>query len=338
MSLLKFKRQLALKACDLFQAHRWWSRLDRWQGLVTLNYHRIGDPTQTPIDSGVFSATPERFEEQLKYLKAECDVIRIADMADVLRQGSKRRCVLITFDDGYLDNYEVVYPALKQVGLPAVIFLTTGFLDQRLVSWWDEIAWMVRQSPREQLLLPESWHIESLNRSAENTEVAIRRLLRLAKSLGPESLTQFLNDIADAAGTGRAPRNAETAPWMTWDMVREMHTGGIEFGGHTVTHPVLSTCTLEQQRAEIEQSKIRIEQELGVAVTAFSYPVGQPWSFSADSARLAREARYQYGFSFFPGYSTYRSDRFDLRRVAMEPRVTLQELQAVVQMPRLFTR
>jgi len=338
MSLLKFKRQLALKACDLFQAHRWWSRLDRWQGLITLNYHRIGDRSQTSIDSGVFSATPERFEEQLNYLKAECDVIRVADIADVLTQGSKRRCVLITFDDGYVDNYEVVFPALKRVGLPAAIFLTTGFLDQRLVSWWDEIAWIVKQSTRDVLMLPESWQIEGLNRSADQAEVVIRRLLRLAKSLAPESLADFLNDIAEAAGTGRAPRNAETAPWMTWDMVREMHRGGIDFGGHTVTHPVLSTCTLDQQRLEIQQSKTRIEQELGVPVTAFSYPVGQPWSFTAESVRLAREARYQYGFSFFPGYSTYKSDRLDLRRVAMEPRVSLQELQAVVQMPRLFTR
>ena len=106
MSLLKFKRQLALQACDLFQVPRWWGQLDRWQGLVTLNYHRVGDVTQTAIDPGVFSATVEQFEAQLKYLKSDCDVIRGSDIADVLKAGSKRRCVLISFDDGYADRSE----------------------------------------------------------------------------------------------------------------------------------------------------------------------------------------------------------------------------------------
>lgn len=337
MSLLKYKRQLAIKACDLFQAHRWWSRLDHWQGIVTLNYHRIGDPNLTPIDPGVYSATAENFAEQLKYLKTECDVIGAGDIPEVLRQGSKRRCVLITFDDGYLDNYQVAYPILKQFGLPAVIFLTTGFLDDRLVSWWDEIAWIVKNSGRSELKLPDSWELEPLPLTNGHLQLSIHRLLRLAKLIPPSSLQKLLNDLAEAAGTGRAPQNSETAPWLTWDMVREMRRGGIDFGGHTITHPVLSACTLEQQREEIMVSKQRIEQELGELITVFSYPIGQPWSFNADSMSLAREAGYQYAFSFYPGYSTYRSDKFDMRRVAVEPRIQLQEIKAVVQMPRFFT-
>ena len=174
--------------------------------------------------------------------------------------------------------------------------------------------------------------------SPVQNESVIRRLLRLAKLLAPEQLTELLNDLAQAAGTGRAPRNDLTAPWMTWDMVREMHQAGIDFGAHTVTHPVLSKCTREQQTAEIQQSKSRIEQELGAPITAFSYPIGQPWSFTAESMRLTREAGFQYGFSFYPGFSTSQSDRFDLRRVAVEPGLKIQELRAITQMPRLFTR
>ena len=120
-------------------------------------------------------------------------------------------------------------------------------------------------------------------------------------------------------------------------MVREMRRGGIDFGGHTVTHPVLSTCTVEQQRDEIVVSKQRIEQELGEPITVFSYPIGQPWSFNDDSVRLVREAGYQYAFSFYPGYSTHGANKFDLRRVAIEPRIKLEEIKAVVQMPRFFT-
>ena len=338
MSHLKFKRQFALKACDLFQVPRWWGRLDRWHGLVTLNYHRVGDLGQSAIDSGVFSTTPEEFEAQLKYLKTDCDVVRVADIPDVLKQGSKRRCVLISFDDGYADNYEVVFPALKQAGLSAVIFLTTGFLDERSVAWWDEIAWIVKQSTRAGVSLPLIWKMESLTFSETSKDVVIRQLLRFAKTLAPGVLDGFLTDLSQASGTGRAPSNPITAPWLTWEMVREMHRAGIDFGGHTVTHPVLSRCTSAQQEFEIRQSKARIEQELGAPITAFSYPIGQRWSFTDESMRLAREAGYQYGFSFYPGYASASSDRFDLRRVSMQPGVGVRELRAAVQIPRLFTR
>ncbi len=338
MPLIKNKRQMALTACNLFQVHRWWGLQDRWQGLVTLNYHRIGDPAQTSLDSGVFSATAEQFEAQLKSLKADCDVIRVADMADVLRKGSKRRCVLLTFDDGYLDNYELAFPVLQQVGLSAVIFLATGFLDERLVAWWDEIAWMVKRTTQPVLSLPAAWQIESLDVSPDQRDSVCRRLLRLSKMLSPQELSQFLGDLGEALGTGRAPRDADTAPWMTWDMVREMHRGGIDFGGHTVTHPVLSKCTLDQQREEIQQSKARIEAELGTSITTFSYPIGQPWAFTGETMRLIREAGYHWGFSFYPGYATGESNPLDLQRVAMEPRISPQEIQAIVRTPTLFAR
>ncbi len=340
MGLIINKRKWALSACRLLQAHRWWGLLDRWNGLVVLNYHRIGDRAQTALDPGVFSATTEQFEAQLRCLKSDCDVIRVTDIADVLRRESKRRCVLITFDDGYRDNYELAFPILQQVGLPAVIFLATGFLDEGLIAWWDEIAWIVKRTTKPQLVFPLLWTvpIQTVPAAANNRGAVLHSLLRTAKSLTPQELRVFLETLAEVAGTGRAPRNAETAPWMTWDMVREMHRAGIEFGGHTVTHPVLAKCSVDQQWEEIRQSKARIEAELGSPITAFSYPIGQTWAMSDDTRRLVREVGYQWGFNFYAGYSTSASDPVDLCRVAMEPRIGLPELRATVRMPRLFAR
>lgn len=333
---MKNKRQLALNACHLLQAHRWWGHIAPWHGLVSLNYHRIGQAQNCPLDPELVSATPEQFEAQLRYLKLHFDVIRVGDIADVLRPGSRRRAVLITFDDGYLDNYEVAFPLLKQEGVPATIFLSTGFLDQRGVAWWDEIVWMVKQATGPTIELPAAWNLAHLDFSIKGLRSATNRLIRFAKTLTPLELTRFLDDLGSSVGTGRAPRDQTTASWMTWDMVREMSRAGIEFGGHTVNHPVLSRCTVDEQRHEIVQSKARIEAEIGQSITAFSYPTGQPWSFTDDTMRLVREAGFQWGFSYYSGFANHKSNPYDLQRVAIEPSVSLIEFQTILQIPGIF--
>lgn len=338
MPLITCKRRFALKACELLRADRWWSSLDHWRGLVTLNYHRFGNRDQSPIDRGVFSASAETFEGQIRYLKKNCDLIRLADVPDVIRDGSARRAVLLTIDDGYLDNYEIAYPILKQYGVPAVIFLATGFLDQPSVAWWDEISWIVRQSQGRNIYLPSHWQVEPLKIPQGDGTLIVNRLLRLVKTLTPLELSQLIEDLAERSHAGRAPVTAETAPWMTWDMVREMSAQGIEFGGHTVTHPVLSYCPIEQQRSEISGCKARIEQVLGNTITAFSYPVGMQTSFTDQTMRLVQEAGYHWAFGFYSGYSSYPASPFDLRRVAIHPGIGDAEFRLTVRIPRLFAR
>lgn len=332
------KRQLALSLCRLLQAPRWWGYVDRWQGLVTLNYHRIGLSHETPLDSGVYSASAEQFEAQLRYLKLHFDVIRVSDINDVLKEGSHRRAVLITFDDGYIDNYQLAYPVLKHTGVPAVIFLTTGFLDQRIVAWWDEIAWIIKRTTLAEFAVDPQWNVDPIDLRSNDRSVVTRQLLQVAKSLTTSELSEFLDHLSVRAVTGRAPHTPSTAPWMTWDMVREMSQSGIEFGGHTVHHPVLAKCSLEEQRYEIIESKRRIETEIGKPISAFSYPTGKRWSFTDDTKRIARDAGYQWGFAFDNGFTSYPSQALDLQRIAIDPQINLDEFQAIVQIPRIFAQ
>ena len=111
-------------------------------GLVALSYHRIAEPGSPPLDRGLWSATPPQFASQLQLLQREFDVISAAELEQVLEAGRGRH-VMITFDDGYRDNYEHAFPALRAAGLPATFFLSTGFLDDPKLTWWDEIAWML---------------------------------------------------------------------------------------------------------------------------------------------------------------------------------------------------
>ncbi len=176
-------------------------RAPAWSGVLVLNYHRIGHTANTPFFRDAISATPADFDRQLAFLARHADVIGGDELPHVLRTGRGRH-VMITFDDGYLDNYDLAFPLLARHGLPATFFICTGLLDTRGLAWWDEIAWMVRTSTRREL--PVSSWLEAPIPLAEDREPAIKSVIERFRSLPGEQTAAFLDHVAEATGTGRA--------------------------------------------------------------------------------------------------------------------------------------
>jgi peptidoglycan/xylan/chitin deacetylase (PgdA/CDA1 family) len=308
------------------------ARTPVWHGLTVFNYHRIGEPGDSPFDPGLFSATAEQFAAQVRFLTRNFDVIGIREL-DGWEQ-RRGRFVMITFDDGYLDNYEAAYPILRAYGAPGVFFLTSGFLDEDRIAWWDEISWMVQTSKRDRIAA-NPWTIGELMLSATDRQRVLDRLLRIYKSLPGRRTGEFLSFLAEALGTGRCP--AGQGQWMSWSQVREMRLNGMEFGGHTVTHPVLANLSRGEQEQEVRECRSRIEAELGRPISAFSYPVGQRDSFNATTQACLREAGYRWAFSYYGGFNrTADVNPFDLRRIAVESHTSAAMFRSVACLPRVF--
>jgi peptidoglycan/xylan/chitin deacetylase (PgdA/CDA1 family) len=311
-------------------------RAPAWSGVLVLNYHRIGHVASTPLFRDAMSATPADFDRQLAFLARNADVIGGNDLPHVLRAGRGRH-VMITFDDGYLDNYEIAFPLLTRHGLPATFFICTGLLDGRGLAWWDEISWTVRTSSRREI--PAGPWFETAVPLGEDREPAIKAVIERFRALPGDQTGAFLDHIAEAAGTGRAGAAIARNLWMTWDNVRELRNAGMTIGAHTVTHPILARLTAEKQREEIAGSRSRIAVELGEAPTLFAYPVGKPHTFNADSRDALRAAGFGYAFSFYGGHQPFAPvDRFDIRRTHVDWRTSMPVFQAMVTLPKLFAR
>jgi peptidoglycan/xylan/chitin deacetylase (PgdA/CDA1 family) len=324
------KKEILARALDVTGCGSLLRRIGPWRGLLVLNYHRIGNPAESPLDSGVFSASTDQFDRQLAWLKHNADVVHLRDLDRAL--SSRGRYVLITFDDGYADNHQLALPLLQKHSLPAAFFITTGFIDDRRIAWWDEIAWMVANATHHQLPARVGEPI-----AADTRDQATRHLLKTFKELPTDETPKFLDEIAQSTGSGRW---IGTDPWMTWDMVRDLHNAGHAIGAHTVTHPLLARSTPERQRDELQNSKARLETQLNTTVDAFSYPVGIPGSYSDDTIRLVQEAGFRWAFSFQGGFaSTGRptsTDPFRLPRVAMETGLSGPRFRALNTLPQLF--
>ena len=311
-------------------------QLKTWHGVLVINYHRIGKSSESLFDRELWSATPETFDAQVHFLKENYDIIGAGDL-DELAGKRRGRYVQITFDDGYRDNYECAYPILRSHGVSATFFLTTGFIDQPRLPWWDEIAWMVRASGRSGVEGTPGLSIQVVFDEPDR-EHAIHILLSVYKSLPGEATGAYLDFLAAATGSGRYDMTNMQEMWMTWDMVREMRQGGMWFGGHTVNHPVLANLPREQQGEEITGCKKRIEAELDEPMILFSYPVGGPQSFNDDTRACLREQGVKFSYSYYGGFRRSSDwDPYDIRRIAMESYVSPELFRAMVTLPQLFT-
>jgi peptidoglycan/xylan/chitin deacetylase (PgdA/CDA1 family) len=110
--------------------------------------------------------------------------------------------------------------------------------------------------------------------------------------------------------------NTETPRLMlSWEEVSEISRNGIQFGAHTVTHPILAKLTVEEARQEIIRSKRMIDDVLKGAVTAFAYPVGRRNDFTETTKALVEEAGFCCGLTMVFGSNDVETDLYEMRRI-----------------------
>lgn len=332
MALRISKRDLLAHTLDATGCARVLRAARPWNGVLIWNYHRIGDAASSVFDPHLFSATVEGFDRQVAFLKQNFDVIGLNELEQALHQ-PRGQFVMLTFDDGYRDNFELAFPILKSHGVPATFFIATGFLDRPRMPVWDELAWMLRTTTVKSLAANE-W----LPTSVCLADQPFRRLLAVYKSLGTELTEMYLDFLADALGTGRCPDSLASDQWMTWDMLREMQAGGMSFGGHTVNHPILANATADQQDWEVGECQRRLIDELGRPIDAFSYPNGKRGDFNEFTRAALRSHGYRWAFSYSGGHChPGHQDHFDLPRTAVETDIDLSLFRAKATLPQLFS-
>lgn len=271
------------------------------QSLVVLNYHRVQDQ-DTGLDDGVVSATAAGFYEQVLLVARHARAVTIDDIGAALRgeRALPKNAVLLTFDDGYRDNHDVALPILQKLGVPATFFVTTGYVGQRCLPWWDRIGYVLRRStaPELHLRYPTEQRLSMSGAARAQTQ---RVLLRLIKQSFGLDFARFFAELEQAAGVTVDEAALTDGLFMSWDEVRALHRAGMDIGAHTKTHRVLQTIPLEEARDEIAGSRQEIAAQLGFAPRAIAYPVGHPLSQESGLRGLVAEAGFEIGFTFVKG-------------------------------------
>jgi peptidoglycan/xylan/chitin deacetylase (PgdA/CDA1 family) len=297
--------------------------------LLVVNYHRIGDHHTTDFDSEIFTMHQEGLASQVKALKERYSLLHLGEAMEIIRGKSKPRglSVLLTFDDGYLDNMTLAVPVLKAHGASAVFFLVTAYLDNPgQIPWWDQIASMTRCCVGKTISIsqPEPWSIAVTD---ENIECVIRSLLARFRSNGIHE-KRFFDELRAQTGKGKAQLSG-TRLMMNWGDARQLLQEGMTVGLHTHTHTILSRLDEGDQANELITCRYKLRQQLGLEAKVLAYPVGTPAAFTKATKRLAREAGIEAAFSFYGGINKPGEiDPFDVRRVAFPAFASLPRSRA----------
>ncbi|MGI9424898.1 MAG: polysaccharide deacetylase family protein [Hyphomicrobiaceae bacterium] len=300
-----------------------------------LIYHRVVDPNRA-YDAANVSATPDQFGRQLDYIAQEYDVIGFADLLAVYkgRQTLPKRPLLITFDDGFADNYAFAFPALSERNLTAAFFVTTEHIGQRELFWFDKIGFLLRHARETSWDLLDGRSIELVDRDHASV---LREILERLKSLPNAQRLEQVRILEERTLDGTEAVDEINFP-MTWAQLEEMLRGGMEIYSHTCTHPVLSTVQHEDEiRRELTVSKDEIEKRLGSSCDVFAYPVGRWSSYDERALRLLKECGYELACINESGTNHLnKTSKLELYRIPVDAFQNDHSFKSLVAQPGLF--
>ena len=255
-----------------------------------------------------------RFTQMCQWVSCMFNVLPLDAAMQHLGEGTlPERALSITFDDGYADNCHVAMPILESLGLPATVFVTTGFLDGGCM--WNDIVIesfrRTRSSVAELRDLMPGAETASFELSTPlQRRLALEAVISAVKYLELDIRLRLVQRIAD-----RLEVALPTDLMMTSAEVLELRRAGLQVGAHTVSHPILAKLQDGEMRNEVELSKTFLERLLGERVGLFAYPNGKPGAdFDERAVSLVRELGFDAAFTTARGAASNGTDPYRVPR------------------------
>ena len=280
------------------------ARLRRSASVPILTFHRVNDD-QDPFFAALATSV---FAARMEHIARHYTVLPVEELAVRLRDGrAPSNGLALTFDDGYRDSLTHAAPILARLGLPATIFLTTGYVGTPDTPWYDLLALGLKTTRREAVSLApgQSLPLGSTAERLRALEATLRHMKRLPDVERRRLVERLVHDLDPVT---------QKRLMLSWDEVDAIRGLGFSIGAHTINHPILSRVESEAAWGEIHGSKVAIEKKLGLPVRSFAYPNGGVDDYSPETVGLVERAGFRCAVTTRRGLNTTRTPLFELRR------------------------
>ncbi|MDA1161508.1 MAG: polysaccharide deacetylase family protein [Planctomycetota bacterium] len=308
------------------------SRLLHSQDLLIVMYHGIMPESR---DWEHWCQIPaDEFRWQIQYLKKHYEILPLSDIVDRLTNSRPLppNCAALTFDDGLQNNFEVAFPILRELGVPATMYLATGYVGTDKLLWQDRV--FAETQAVDSLELDLSTHGLGVYCWDDDVEYqsAYESLLATLKRLPAEHKNRAMRDICRQTPDIEPDDSVRRAfQIMTWDNAAEMQASGlIEIGPHTVNHEILSRLSDERVEAEIVDSYEAVLTHLGISSSTFAFPNGTRNDFDARVMPAFRQCQIKAAVTTVAGLNSRSQPLFNLKRVGIGSDTSRAQFRAEV--------
>ncbi len=306
MPRLYAKAAVRRVAAWAYHASRGYLARHRGEAMI-LMYHRVlrqQEKARRYVQPGMY-VLEDVFDMQMRFLRQHFEVISMADLLGKWKSNSfdeGRRYCVITFDDGWYDNYEYAYPVLRKYNIPATIFLVTSLVGTKQWFWPERISYLLercwnvsvtedrrrsvvvllRRYLGNWLLVRSGWSETADRRSYD----AIDQVIEACKCLPPEEIDELIEKMRETLDVEFPAERAV----LSWDEISEMSENGISFGSHSCTHRILTKLPFLEIKTEIEASNRALRERQINYVPVFCYPNG---NYNREIQTLVRDCGYE---------------------------------------------
>lgn len=300
---------------------------------IVLAYHRVLTPEQrsrTASQDGM--VVEERtFARHVAELTRRFTVLTLDEFSDHLarRRAFPSPSCLVTFDDGWTDNFENALPVLRSHKVPAVMFLPLNFIGRRRLFTREALTHLLvraieaarREPARAGVLrshLTPAGLASVLDTTDEDPLPAVLKVVGGHRYANAPALEALVSTLAMELGVEETELS-DLDTFIDWNQVEQLGQNGFTFGGHGVDHRVLTQVGPAVAKCEIEVSKRELDRRLEGGVKAFAYPNG---AWNPTIAETVRAAGYSLAFTVDPGSVSCDDDPFSLRRINIHEDMT----------------
>lgn len=308
--------------------------------------HCVGHLPETAYLPADMKTSEAKVEALLVALKArKIRIVSVRDLAEALERGeSCRNLVAFSMDDGYRDNLTIAMPLLQKHGAGGTVYVETGVVGTRKVSWMHRYFFTVHQKG-------EAYFASEYMRRTR--EPKVKELLEKAAASGHDlgalyAFKRVLKYEADFADRDRVTAEILAAlggddesiarSYLTWEEVVALAEGGIEIGAHTVHHEILSRLDRSGISREIEESTLALRERTKQPIDTFAYPFGRKWDYNAECFSVLERLGVKAACAAMEGTNDSKTPRYELNRLALNDEIPLSEILAEIDGTFAFAR
>jgi len=285
--------------------------------LTVLLFHRVLPHPDPLLPSEVDQA---RFAQMIGWVKEQFTVLEPEDACARMVTGTlPARAAIITFDDGYRDNFDIALPILQRLKAPAAFFIATGFLDGSAM-FNDCVIEAIRRTERDHVALPDVGLERVPLGSVAERRAAVDTVIGAVKYLEFDERAAVVERLLADCGVRRP-----TDVMMDPEQIRGLRRAGMAIGGHTRTHPILNRVAPERARDEIVGCRTDLSAVLDHSPTMFAYPNGRPDAdYGTAHVDMVRAAGFAFAFSTRVAIAGTGSDPLQIPRIIPWDRTALR--------------